>query len=199
MKILVLLGHPQPGSFNHALAETVVATLEESGHEVVFHDLYAEGFDPIMSAAEIPTDGPLEPEIAHHCEELASAEGIVVVHPNWWGQPPALLKGWIDRVVRPEVAYRFLEGDSGEGVPEGLLKVRTAIVLNTSNTRPKRELTVFGDPLEALWVHCVFAFCGVEDVRRRTFGVVVTSTDEERAAWLDEATEIVRGAFPAAR
>ena len=195
MKILVLLGHPNSDSFNHALAQAVVSTLEESGHEIVFHDLYAEGFDPVMTTAEIPTDGQLEPEIARHCEELAAADGIVVVHPNWWGQPPAVLKGWIDRVVRPEVAYRFLEGDSGEGVPEGLLKARTAVVLNTSNTRPKRELTVFGDPLEVLWVRCVFAFCGVDDVRRRTFGVVVTSTDEERAAWLEEAAQIVAQAF----
>ena len=56
-------------------------------------------------------------------------------------------------------------------------------------------MTVFGDPLEVLWVRCVFAFCGVDDVRRRTFGVVVTSTDEERAAWLEEAAQIVDQAF----
>jgi putative NADPH-quinone reductase len=199
MKILVLLAHPQPGSFNHSLAETVVATLTQSGHEVVFHDLQAEGFDPVLLPAEIATDAAIEPEIARHCEELAAAEGIVVVHPNWWGQPPAVLKGWIDRVFRPEIAYRFLDGDSGEGIPEGLLKAKTAVVLNTSNTEPKRELAVFGDPLEVLWKNCVFAFCGVEDMRRHNFGVVVTSTEEERAAWLEEAAEIVRQAFPPAR
>jgi len=126
---------------------------------------------------------------------VRAAEGYVVVHPNWWGQPPAILKGWVDRVVRPEVAYRFLDGDSGEGIPEGLLRARTAVVLNTSNTEPERELVVFGHPLEALWVRCIFGFCGVEDVRWRTFGVVVTSTDEERAAWLEEAAETVRQAF----
>ena len=196
MRILVLLGHPQPGSFNHALAETVVSALESRGHEVVFHDLCAEGFDPVMAAAEIPTDGPLEPEIARHCEELAAAEGIVVVHPNWWGQPPAVLKGWIDRVVRPGVAYSFLEGDSGEGVPEGLLKARTAVVLNTSNTEAERELAAFGDPLETLWKNCVFGLCGVEDVRRRNFGVVCTSSEAERVRWLDEAAELVVAAFP---
>ncbi|MHB8060786.1 MAG: NAD(P)H-dependent oxidoreductase [Gaiellaceae bacterium] len=196
MKILVLLGHPQPGSFNHALAGAVVETLQAGGHEVNFHDLQAEGFDPVMTAAEIASDGPVEPEIARHCDELASAEGIVVVHPNWWGQPPAILKGWIDRVVLPGVAYRFLEGDDGEGVPEGLLKVKTAVVLNTSNTELERELAAFGDPLEALWVRCVFGLCGVEDVRRRTFSVVVTSSAKERAAWLDEAAELVRDAFP---
>jgi len=196
MKILVLLGHPQRGSFNHSLAEIVVATLEKSGHEVVFHDLYAEAFDPVMTAAEITIHGPVDPEIARHCEELAAAEGIVVIHPNWWGQPPALLKGWIDRVVLPGVAYRFLEGDNGEGIPEGLLKAKTAVVLNSSNTAPEREQAAFGDPLETLWVRCIFGFCGVEDVRRRTFSVVVTSSEDERAAWLDEAAEIVRGAFP---
>ncbi|HEY5478053.1 MAG TPA: NAD(P)H-dependent oxidoreductase [Gaiellaceae bacterium] len=195
MKILVLLGHPQPGSFNHSLAETVVATLERGGHDVVFHDLHAEGFDPAMTAAEIPTDAPLEPEIARHCEELAAAEGIVVVHPNWWGQPPAILKGWIDRVVRPGVAYRFLEGDGGEGIPEGLLKVKTAVVLNTSNTKLERELETFGDPLEGLWARCIFGLCGVEDVRRRNFGVIVTSTYEERVAWLKEAAQMVAQAF----
>ena len=195
VKILVLLGHPRPGSLNHALAARVVSALEESGHEVVFHDLHAEGFDPLMTAAEIPTDGPPAPEIAHHCEELAAAEGIVVVHPNWWGQPPAVLKGWIDRVVRPGVAYRFLEGDGGEGVPEGLLKTKTAVVLNTSNTEASRELAAFGDPLEGLWARCVFGLCGVEDVRRRNFGVVITSSDEERAAWLVEAAEMVSLAF----
>ena len=199
MKILVLLGHPQPGSFNHALAAKVVSTLEENGHEVAFHDLQAEGFDPVMTATEIQTDASLEPEIARHCEELAAAEGIVVVHPNWWGQPPAILKGWIDRVLRPEVAYRFLDGDSGEGIPEGLLKARTAVVLNTSNTAPEREQAVFGDPLEIFWKNCVFDFCGVEDVRRRTFSVVVTSTENERAAWLEEAAETVRQAFAPAR
>jgi len=196
VKILVVLGHPQPGSFNHALAEAVVTTLEECGHEVVFHDLYAEEFDPVLPAAELSSDGPVDPEVARHCAELAAAEGIIVVHPNWWGQPPAILKGWIDRVVRPEVAYRFRDGDSGEGIPEGLLRARTAVVLNTSNTPRERELAVFGDPLEALWVRCVFGYCGAEDIRRRTFGVVVTSTEEERAAWLEEAAEIVRRAFP---
>jgi len=54
-----------------------------------------------------------------------------VVHPNWWGQPPAILKGWIDRILRPGVAYQFLEGDAGEGVPVGLLKAETALIFNT--------------------------------------------------------------------
>ena len=192
----MILAHPDPNSFNHAIAVTAVRTLHENGHQVAFHDLYAEGFDPLLPAAEIPEGAPLDPRIAAHCAEVAAAEGIVIVHPNWWGQPPAILKGWVDRVLRPGVAYKFLEGDSGEGVPIGLLKARAALVFNTSNTPRKRELEVFGDPLETLWKTCIFDLCGVKTFYRRMFGMVVTSTLEERQGWLAEVREAVRRFFP---
>jgi NAD(P)H dehydrogenase (quinone) len=197
MNVLVVLAHPDARSFNHALAAAAADAARRAGHAVVVHDLYAERFDPILPAAEIPRDAPLAPFLRRHCDELAAADGIVVVHPNWWGQPPAILTGWIDRVVRPGVAYGFEEGDQGEGVPRGLLRARTAVVLNTSNTPPDRERDAFGDPLEAIWRRCVFDLCGVTDVRRRTYSVVVTSTTEQRAGWLADAAELVRSAFPA--
>ena len=104
------------------------------------------------------------------------------MHPNWWGQPPAILKGWIDRVLRQGVAYEFPEGCDESGVPGGLLKARSAVVFNTSNTPPEREKAVFGDPLELLWRNCVFQFCGVDTVVRRMFCTVAGSTAQQRAA-----------------
>jgi putative NADPH-quinone reductase len=186
MKILLILAHPDPESFNHAMASAIRSTLERLGHAVGFHDLYAEQFDPILPAEEISRNAALPEVVRRHCRELADAEGLVIVHPNWWGQPPAILKGWVDRVFRPDVAYRFLEGDGGEGVPEGLLKIRTAAVFNTSNTPKERELAVFGDPLERLWGDCIFGLCGIRKFHRRTYRVIVTSTAAERMAWLEE-------------
>jgi putative NADPH-quinone reductase len=113
--------------------------------------------------------------------------------------PPAILTGWVDRVLRPGVAYRFLEGDGGEGVPQGLLRARAAIVLNTANTLPAREARAFGDPLERIWKDCIFGLCGVARVERRTFTVVVTSAPEERRAWLAEARALVAQTFPRQR
>lgn len=194
--ILVILGHPDPGSFNHAIARAVRDTLAPMGYRVVFHDLYAEGFDPLLPAGEIPETGQVPENIQQHCRELAAAHGIVVVHPNWWGQPPALLKGWVDRVVRPGVAYRFLEGDSGEGIPVGLLKARSALIFNTANTPENRELSVFKDPLELLWRHCIFELCGVADIYRKMFRVVVTSTLEERTAWLAHVAGVIDRHYP---
>ena len=196
MKVSVILAHPRRGSFNHAIAETAVAALRGAGHDVSFHDLYAERFDPLLPYGEIARDAVLPPAVAEHCREIASANGIIVVHPDWWGMPPAILKGWIDRVLRPGVAYRFAETDSGEGIPEGLLVAGVALVFNTSNTPAPREQQVFGDPLERLWKDCIFSFCGVPITRRRMFEVVVTSTEDQRLQWLTEARELVRATFP---
>ena len=105
------------------------------------------------------------------------------MHPNWWGQPPAILKGWIDRVLRQGVAYEF--GPAGRR--SALLTGKTAVVLTTSNTPRDDELRLFGDPLENLWKNCVFGFCGVRSFWRRNFESVVLSTPQQRADWLGEA------------
>jgi NAD(P)H dehydrogenase (quinone) len=197
MNVLVILAHPNRGSFNRAIADTAVHTLQADGHYVVFHDLYKEKFDPILPDREIPKDACLDETTERHCNELSMADGVVIVHPNWWGQPPAILKGWIDRVIRPGTAYEFKEGDGGEGIPVGLLKAKAAIVFNTSNTPKERELDVFGDPLETLWKNCIFALCGVQNFHRKMYGVVVTSTPDQREKWLRDVRELVQTSFPA--
>jgi putative NADPH-quinone reductase len=196
MNILLILAHPADGSFNHAIAYEAINALQSHRHNVLFHDLYRENFDPILTTEEIPADGPVPELIQRHGREIAEADGIIIIHPNWWGQPPAILKGWVDRVIRPGVAYEFLEGDKGEGVPRGLLKAKTAIVFNTSNTSIIREQDVFGDPLETLWKKCIFGLCGVANIHRRMFGVVVTSSEDQRREWLREVHEAVTRHFP---
>ena len=196
MRISVILAHPDPASLNHGIARTAAQTARENGHEVMFHDLYKEKFDPLLPGREMPEGALLPPEVERHCQEIASADGIIIVHPNWWGQPPAILTGWVDRVLRPGVAYRFLEGDQGEGVPVGLLKASAAIVFNTASTPPQREREAFGDPLQLLWKNCIFDLCGVKDFHREMFTVVVTSTLEERRSWLKQVQTVVNNYFP---
>jgi len=116
--------------------------------------------------------------------------------PIGGGQPPGVLKGWVDRVIRAGVAYEFIEGDSGEGVPIGLLKAKAALVFNTSNTPGERERNVFGDPLEAIWKNCIFDLCGVKNFYRKMYGVIVTSTQEQRQLWLEDVRDTVNMYFP---
>ena len=195
MKISLILAHPDKQSFNAAIAKCCHETLLASGHTVYFHDLYSEDFDALLPAHEIARITELSSKLKIHCNEIASADGIIVVHPNWWGQPPAILKGWIDRVFRPGIAYEFIEGDAGEGVPVGLLNAKSALVFNTSNTESSREIHVFKDPLETIWKNCIFDLCGVHDFYRRMFNVVVTSSEKERIDWVKEVHETVNTYF----
>jgi NAD(P)H dehydrogenase (quinone) len=192
MKVSVILAHPNNESFNHAIAQTAIDQLKQAGHEIFFHDLYEEKFDPILPNKEIPKDALVPPEIASHCEEISESDGIIIIHPNWWGQPPAILAGWVDRVIRPGVAYEFIEDDKGEGIPKGLLRAKTAIVFNTSNTATEREENIFGDPLETIWKNCIFDLCGVKTFYRRMFNIIVVSTKEQRKEWLTEVKEAIK-------
>lgn len=192
MKVLVILGHQNEGSFNHAIADVVCSELEKKGHEVIFHDLYKEKFDPILPHGEIPKDAEIDPIVKKHCLQVQESDGYVVIHPNWWAQPPAILKGWVDRVFRQGVVYEFTD----KGV-NGFLKGKTALVITTSNTPKDIELEVFGDPLENLWGTCTFKFCGVENFKRRNFESIVMSTNEQREQWLIDTAALIEDNFPA--
>lgn len=184
MQISLVLAHPS--------AQSLCAAL---GHTVHYHHLDAEGFDPRLSEAELAGRSSADALVERHCRELAACDGLVVVHPNWWSQPPAMMKGWLDRVVRPGVAYEFRKDDAGRSLPVGLLRARAAVVLNTANVPQAQEQALLGDPLEALWRQGVCARCGIALVRRKVFAVVAASSAEQRAAWLRRAGELMHEAF----
>lgn len=196
MKVSVILGHPYKKSFNYSIAEAAVERLTQLRHEVRFHDLYEEKFDPIITGHELVSDSTDDMLVKKHCREIVEADGIIIIHPNWWGQPPAILKGWVDRVMRPGVAYEFDENDNGSGIPKGLLKAKAALVFNTSNTAAEREADLFKDPLETIWKNCIFDFCGVKNFHRKMFRIVADSTFEQRSEWLQEVRDVVDQYFP---
>ncbi|MBO7722994.1 MAG: NAD(P)H-dependent oxidoreductase [Thermoguttaceae bacterium] len=192
MKVLVVLGHPNPGnSFNRAIAETVCAALRDMGHTALLRDLCAEGFDPTLpfgeekkAIEELPE--ALQKEIA----DVRECDGIVIVHPNWWGTPPALLKGWIDRVFRAGFAYSF----TADGVKPGFAE-KIAQVFTTSNTPRDIELNVYHDPLENFWGTVVFGLTGCKSFQRRNFEPIIVSDEAQRKAWLLEVEEPIRRRF----
>lgn len=197
MNVSLILGSPKPESFNHAIARTAAETLRTLGHQVGYHDLYAEAFDPVFTAAELERDAALPTALARHIDEVCAADGLIIVHPNYWSRPPAVICGWEDRVLRAGRAYQFVPDGQGGAKPVGLLKARVGLVFNTANTPQEKEEALFGDPLEVHWRKVVFALCGVPTVFRRNFSPMIVSTPDQRAAWLAEVAEAVRGHFPA--
>ena len=110
MRIQVVHSHPLTESYDHALFGVIVETLQTNGHEVVATDLYREGFQPAMTEAERRSymgDGYDTGAIARYTETLKSVDGVILCFPHWWFSMPAMLKGWVDRVWGPGVAFTY--------------------------------------------------------------------------------------------
>lgn len=133
MRALVVYCHPKPESFTAAVRALVVARLEARGAEVRQHDLYAEGFDPVLSPAE--WEGYLDEAsnrapVARQAADVAWCDTLIFVYPTWWYGLPALLKGWLDRVLLPGVAFVMPKGP-GETIGPGLLQITRLGVFTT--------------------------------------------------------------------
>lgn len=186
MTAAVILAHPYKKSFNHAIFQAAAAVLKKHNVKVYAHDLYEEKFDPVLTKNELGTDTSDDPLVKQYAQELVESDILVYVHPNWWGQPPAILKGYIDRVIRPPYAYDFPDDDSGGGLPIEKLKGKYGIVYNTSNTEEERENNYFYDPLDKIWGKCIFGFLGITQYSRKMFRIIADSSEADRNKWLEE-------------
>ena len=108
MRFLVIYAHPVEDSYQAAIHRCVVGALTKAGHEVDDCDLYAEGFQPVLTRKERLDyhDVAINRSIApHDVERLQTCQGLIFVFPTWWYGMPAILKGYFDRVWLPGVAF----------------------------------------------------------------------------------------------
>ncbi len=132
MRLLVVYCHPCPESFSAALRDVAMAEATKAGHDVRLIDLYASGFDPVMSADErrrYHDAGVNEEPVAEQLAHLRWCEGLVFIHPTWWYGPPAMLKGWIDRVWIPHATFEMPK--PGKPIGRILTNIRLIGVVTT--------------------------------------------------------------------
>lgn len=181
---MILLAHPKPRSFNHALAAEARRALEAEGVSVHFHDLYGENFDPVLTVDEYHRRMSLDPIIQRFTREVESTRLFVFVHPDWWGQAPAILKGWVDRVLRPGVAYEYDGEEFGVKEKRPLLTDRRALTVITSEASAlEMDTTVH------LWRRHIFEFCGIEEEEALVMPRLRESTHRQRKEFLERVGE----------
>jgi putative NADPH-quinone reductase len=145
VRVLLIHCHPRRDSFSAALRDAAVEALKAAGHTAEVRDLYAEGFAPALTAEQ---RGNFFDETANlrgledHAAALRRAEALLLVYPTWWFGPPAMLKGWLDRVWLPGVAFRL--GGPGELRPL-LTDIRRIGVVTTYGS-PYWRLCLVGWP-----------------------------------------------------
>ncbi|WP_374462318.1 NAD(P)H-dependent oxidoreductase [Chryseobacterium sp.] len=179
-KIAIINGHPNKNSFNFGIAEAYKAGAAESGaevREIIIRDL---NFNPNLQFG-YQKRMELEPDLLKAWEIIQWADHMVWVHPVWWGGLPALMKGFIDRLFLPGMAYQFRKNSVWW---DKLLKGKTAHILTTLDQPGWYYRLFFGRPSVNQLRKSVLEYCGVKPVKVTYIGIIRNSKDEQRAQWL---------------
>ena len=195
MNALVVIAHPCADSFSHAAAARAVDGLRAAGHGVDVVDLYADGFRTAMSRDErIAYDGDdpiLDPQVRDHADRLQQAQILVFVYPTWWSGLPAILKGWLERVMVPGVGFRFDE--STGKVKPGLGHVRRVVGISTYGS-PRSAVRLVNDNGRRILTRALRMSCGPR-ARTTWLGLygMDTSTPANRTAFLARVEQRMAG------
>ena len=200
MKTLIVFNHPHEGSFCASIREAVENGLEKGGHECKVINLDADGFDPVMRPKDLKAfvtagkigerglDG-VDDLVLKYMKKLRWAEHIVMIFPIWWMTMPAMMKGFVDKVIFPGVVYKMEGGD----LVSMLSELKQVTVITTMNTPQDVYKEMFGNSIEGSLIKGTFNKIGIHDIRWISLNMVKQSGDEKRWLWLDEIeTEFAR-------
>lgn len=156
MKVLIVTAHPQSGSFTHALVQSFAEGVAAAGHNAEIADLYGEGFAPLVSPKEMADwqDGRISAEIGAQQRRIADSDGLVLAYPVWWGMPPAMLCGWLQRVLTQGFAFENVGGRT-----QGLIAKRAQMLVNIGS-RQRGDVDLAALYLEPMLA--VLRYCGLE-------------------------------------
>lgn len=153
--IAIIFTHPSHDSYNYAILHTVTGKFDAEGREYQVIDLYADGFDPVMKSDELIhfASGKIESErIRVYQEILSKATEVFFIFPIWWGEAPAMLKGFFDKVMQPGFAYH----NDGHTLSPGLQVGRT-VIITTSDAQSE----MFGSYIEGYFIPYTLSTIGL--------------------------------------
>ena len=135
-KFFIVYGHYDDNSFNAAIRDTFIESAKKAGHSVDMVDLYKEKFDPVFAG------GNPGPDVLDHRRRIEQSDTIVLIAPIWNFRMPAILEGWIDKVLAPPWAFTFKQLVGNYGYPQGNLGNKKAIIFCTYGS-PRLAITTF--------------------------------------------------------
>lgn len=209
MKVVIVWAHPEAHSFNRSLVDLAQRSLSEAGHLVRTTDLYGEGFEAVASQADFrkrqrpdrlvyddeqfaaSQGGGFDCQIEKALEDLEWCDLLILQFPLWWFSVPAIMKGWIDRVMAKGIAY-----GGGRWYDRGGFTGRRALLSLTTAAYPEMYSPngINGAMDVILWPlqHGVLRFCGFEALSPHIIWTATYSDDATRGAAMDRYRERLR-------
>lgn len=190
MNHLIIVAHPNNQSFNKAITDAVVESSREMGAETLLRDLYSLDFNPVLSWEELQAAGRgiIPSEIRNEQLLISKADLITLIYPLWWMGFPAILKGYLDRVLTHGFAYKT-EGDISVGLIQG--KKMQQLITIGSNVEQYQNLG-FDKSLNDCLINGLFNYCGITDIQYRLFGDIHLIDEQARADILSQARQITK-------
>jgi putative NADPH-quinone reductase len=185
-KILIINGHPNKESFNAAIAKAYQAGAEQSGAALRMITIADLDFNPNLQYG-YQKRMELEPDLLEAWEAIKWADHLVWIHPVWWGGLPALLKGFIDRLFLPGMAFQYRQGSI---FWDKYLKGKSARIITTLDQPGWIYRLLFGRPSVNQLRKATLQFCGIKPVRVTYIGIIKTADAAQRAQWLDKIRQL---------
>ena len=181
MKVLVILGHPRPGSFAESLAEAYISGAKDSGAQVHYIRLYDLTFHLHVTKKKMRSQLS-EPDIDYARQCIEEADHLVFVYPTWWATMPAILKGFLDRVLLPGFAFEEKERNTDW---TQLLRGKTAQLITTMDTPLWVYRILYRAPGTNAMRHGTLGYCGIRPARFLGFSPISYSSEAKRKKWID--------------
>jgi NAD(P)H dehydrogenase (quinone) len=188
MNHLIILAHPNPSSLCTAICDTLAKTSSQGGNTVVIRDLYQIKFQPVLSAADFKQlrAGSTPKDIAIEQRHVNDADFITLLFPLWWTGYPAILKGWIDRVLQNGFAFTVSKKD---GIIPLLTGRRVQLITTMGSSVDEYEENGLMDAMAMTMGDNVWSFCGCEDAGLIAIGEVPGMTETERQKLLKDLAD----------
>jgi len=186
MKVLIVFNHPYEGSYCNAILSSVTKGLQQVNHEVDVINLDKEGFNPVMNSSDLKAfrdKQPMDPKVLEYKNRLEQADRLVFIFPIWWELMPAMMKGFIDKVIFPGVAYDYVNGSNTRMKPL-LTNIKGVTVITTMNTPRILYRIIFGNTIQKALMRGTFWKLGYKNRKWISFNMVKQVSDEKRKSWL---------------
>lgn len=186
MKTLILYCHPWGGSYNYAILKSITKGLEKRNAQYEVIDLVLDGFNPVMTEEDLAgyNHGVFaDPKVGEYQKKLNQTDELIIITPIWWGMPPAILKGFFDKVFLNNWAYTTAEN----GLLVGKLQhIKSCTLISTMNSPRIYYKFFLKDPLKYSLISGTLKACGIQNIKWISLANVVKQTQAKREQWLKE-------------
>ena len=186
MKVVIVFNHPYDGSFCNAILNSVTIGLQKSNHEVDVILLDKEGFNPVMTGADLNAfrlQKAIDPKVLEYNNRIKDADHLVFIFPIWWELMPALMKGFIDKVIFPGVAYDYKDASNTYMKPLWT-NIKGVTMITTMNTPNWAYWLIFGNAIKKAMILGTFWKTGYKNRKWISFNQVKMVSNEKRKKWL---------------